>query len=226
MSMIGLSPSPTPAKRISQMRIPDCRRGADRDAGSIAANRAPRKCILLITCTLIASTALGKAPVRQIDIAADSMAAPIEITEPNVVGKFNIWNGPGVRVNGKPVHLDPANQEGYFINWPKGTTEPPDQALMFDVTFRLGHRDSDPREWSEYRVTYAFRPGDAGGYIYLPEKNVRLISHGVEGNWFCSTDTWEALIRPIIEREGKAANGCSRTRHLSPRGREAPQGTR
>lgn len=178
MSMTGPSPLPDVASR----------------------NRAPRKGVLIIACALIAITAWGKAPTAQIDIASDAMDAPIEVTEPDVVGKFHIWNGPGVRANGKPTHLDPANQEGYFIDWPKGTIEPPDQALMFDVTFRLGDRDSDPRQWRKYPVTYAFRPGEAGGYIHLPYKGRELIIHGVEDNWFRSSDAWEALIRPIIER--------------------------
>ena len=191
------------------MRARSCRHGAERNAGSITRSQTPRKCVLLVACAVIAGTAWAKAPVQQIDIAADSLDAPIEITEPDVVGEFNIWNGPGVRgVNGKPVHLDPANQKGYFINWPKGTTEPPDQASMFDVTFRLGQPDSDPREWSEYPVTYAFGVGDAGGYIYLPKhsKGSGLIFHGVEGHWFHSTGAWETLVRPIIERELRAAS--------------------
>lgn len=206
MSMTGLSPSPTTLHRISPIRAPESRHGAARHAGSIAANETPRKCILIIACALIASTAWGKEPTAQIDIASDAMDAPIEITEPEVVDSFHIWNGPGLRdANGKPTHLDPANQEGYFINWPKGTAEPPDQALMFDVTFRLGERDSDPRQWRKYPVTYAFRPGEAGGYIYLPDKGQDLIIQGVEGNWFYSSDAWEALIRPIIERGVRAA---------------------
>lgn len=192
------------APRVTPIRTLKYRNGADREA--IAANGTRRKGVLIIACALIASTAWGKAPTAQIDIASDAMDAPIKITDPDVVGKLHIWNGPGVRVNGKPTHLDPANQKGFFIDWPNGATEPPDQALMFDVTFRLGDRNSDPRVWSAYRVTYAFRSGDAGGYVYLPDtdKNVRLIVHGVEGNWFRSSDAWEALIRPIIERERKA----------------------
>lgn len=186
------------------MRTPKYRIGADRDA--IAANGTRRTGVLILACALIAGTAWGKAPTTQIDIASEAMDASIEVTDPDVVGKFHIWNGPGVRVDGKPTHLDPANQKGFFINWPNGATEPPDHALTFDVTFRLGNPDSDPRVRSEYRVTYAFRPSDAGGYVYLPDtdKNVRLIVHGVEGNWFRSSDAWEALIRPIIERERKA----------------------
>lgn len=203
MSMTETTPSLSAAPRVSPMRTPKCHNGADRDA--IAANGTRRTGVLIIACALIASTAWGKAPTAQIDIASDALDAPIKVTDPDVVGKFHIWNGPGVRDNGKPTHLDPANQKGYFINWPNGATQPPDQALMFDVTFRLENRDADPRVGSEYRVTYAFRPGDAGGYVYLPytRKNVRLIVHGVEGNWFRSSDAWEALIRPIIERERK-----------------------
>jgi len=57
---------------------------------------------------------------------------------------------------------------------------------------------------------YEIGPDSDHGYIYLPDfsdPNYRngLIYHGVEGNWFYSSASWEALVRPIIESSINAA---------------------
>lgn len=150
---------------------------------------------------------LAKGVTVKIEIRGSTLAAPLEITIPDIVEKFNVWTGPGVAVNGKPVHLDPDNQAGMFIDWPRGVaTQRPDALPRFVVTFHLRFGSPPDKRRRTYTVLYEFDPITEGGYIYLPEGtdkqypgNTSLIVHGVEGNWFHASAAWEKLVRPLIE---------------------------
>jgi hypothetical protein len=94
----------------------------------------------------------------------------------------------------------------------------------YEVTFRVETEETRNDAATKYVVLYEFDPAAKGGYIYLPRANDRsiaggapanggLIHHGVEGNWFNSTGTWERLVRPIIER----AAAARRVGHLPTR---------
>ena len=123
----------------------------------------------LLTMTFVALPSAAKDAIVRIEIKGSGLESPIEITDRAIVGAFSIWIGPGVRVNGQPVHLDPGETEGMFIDWPKGMAdEPPPDLERFDVTFWL---DSAPvaREMHGWYVfTYGFSASIGGGYIYLP----------------------------------------------------------
>lgn len=151
-------------------------------------------------------TAWSKGLTLKIEIRGDHLTSPIEITNPNVVSRFNIWNGPGVRVNNVSVHMDPSHQAGGFIDWPKGAVlERPAELHHYEVSFHIkGRRPPHNR----YLVVYEFEPSKDGGYIFLPGRgdahyraNIFLIDHGIEGNWFFSSSAWEGLVRPIIENQ-------------------------
>ena len=147
-----------------------------------------------VLMALVPGALAAKGPTVSIEVSGDTLAEPLAITDADLVARFSIWNGPGVRANGKQVHLDPERQDGRFIDWPKGIAAgPPERAQRYAVLLRIGADNG-----RAYRLTYAFQPSAEGGYIFLPKANVALISHGVEGNWFYSTPAWEALIRPII----------------------------
>ncbi len=154
--------------------------------------------------------AWSKGETIQIDIDGAGLASPIEIIDPAIVGKFNIWNGPGVStstygVPDPPAYLDPNRTAGRFIDWPKGLVETrPEDLDRYQVTFNIASRGNAPHSIQSYRVMYEIGPDSDHGYIYLPgfsDPNYRngLIYHGVEGNWFYSSASWEALVRPIIE---------------------------
>ncbi len=162
----------------------------------------------LLVCLLGAgATASAKARIVAIEITGPGMASPLRITAPEVISSFHIWNGPGVRVNDRPVHLDPARQQGHFIDWPRGEAHRRPAGLQrFTVTFHLDRERAPYESWTRYVVFYAFDPATDGGYIYLPlREDIRphhnsAIRHGVEGSWFHSTAAWEELIRPRIGR--------------------------
>lgn len=73
----------------------------------------------LATLVLASAPASSKGQTERIEISGASLATLLEITDAAILDSFNIWNGPGVRVNGQPVHLDPSNLEriGAFIDW-------------------------------------------------------------------------------------------------------------
>jgi hypothetical protein len=67
----------------------------------------------LITVTalvlIVALPALtwAKGLTMKIQVRSIHLATPLEITDLSIVRSFNIWNGPGVRVNNRAVYLDP-----------------------------------------------------------------------------------------------------------------------
>lgn len=165
---------------------------------------------VLALCTLafVSSAAWAKSEIIKIAIVGPGLTAPLEITDPTVLERFNIWNGPGVRVNGQPVHLQNGlDRLGAFIDWSQGPlATPPGGSGLYDVTFHLGGREP-MRDWHRrYFVKYSFDAATEGGYIYLPgrgdgemyERNVFSIAHGAEGNWLHAAPAWEKYVRPRI----------------------------
>jgi hypothetical protein len=182
--------------------------------------------------TLVASdTALAKSEIARIEIRGAHLESPLEIADPQIVRNFSIWIGPGARVNGEPVHLDPQTARGMFIDWPKGMAKVHPKGLKrYDVTFHLGvepGRIVPSERWTRYNVVYEFDPATGTGFFYLPaaadgrDALNPAIGHGVEGNWFYSTRTWESLVRPLIE-----ANSCdSHAVSTSPKRPRRPFGS-
>jgi hypothetical protein len=186
--------------------------------------KGPVAAVFSLCGTLAASdAALAKAEIARIEIRGAHLEAPLEIADPRIVREFSIWIGPGVRINGEPAHLDPANTRGMFIDWPKGAASTHPKGLKrYDVTFHLGvepGRGVQSERWARYNVVYEFDPATGTGFFYLPaaadgrDALNPAIYHGVEGNWFHSTRAWELLVRPLIE-----ANSCdSHAANASPK---------
>jgi hypothetical protein len=152
----------------------------------------------LLGLLIVSATALAKGEITRIEIRNDLFVSPLKITDPIIVKSFNIWNGPGVRINGEPVHMNPKQEPGAFIDWPRGEVLARPKALQrYEVEFQV--------EGRLYIVMYEFDPKAEDGYFYLPssgdergKSNGSLIYHGVEGKWFHSSAEWERLLRPLI----------------------------
>ena len=158
--------------------------------------KAAHAAVAALLVVLSPSIASAKARTVGIDIAGPSLRSPVEIKDPRVVSEFSIWTGPGVTGNGQPAD----SQDGMFIDWRKGAApERPAGLSEFTVTF---HLDVPRGSRGKYTVVYAFNPASPGGYIFLPRSsaNTSLIVHGIEGNWFHSSDAWEKLIRPAVAK--------------------------
>ena len=159
----------------------------------------------LLFIALAAPDAAAKCATERIDIAGGGLDQPISISDEDVVRQFFVYNGPGVRINDQPVHMNPDRQEGNFIFWPSGPVEAGgDRGTTYAVSF---YCDFNGETHKLYEVDYRYASPDEPGYIFLPGhgdkrygRNVSTIVHGVEGNWFHSTRQWDRLIRPIIDK--------------------------
>jgi hypothetical protein len=84
-----------------------------------------RRSIAIVLAALaglsIWETASAEGRTIAIEIKGATLMTPITISDADIVSRFNVWNGPGVRVNGRPDYLDPDKESGRFIDWPKGT---------------------------------------------------------------------------------------------------------
>jgi hypothetical protein len=86
--------------------------------------------VLTLLAILIAPmTTSAKGETVRIVITGASLAAPLEITAPDVVDKFSIWTGPGVRIDGQSAYQDANMQSGAFVDWPKGAIGKPPKGL-------------------------------------------------------------------------------------------------
>ena len=137
-------------------------------------------------------------------MGGDYLLAPIEITVPDTLNQFNIWNGPGVNTRGPdgvpnpPAYLDPNRSAGRFIDWPKGmAAERPSGLQRLEVTFYIGV-PREPNTAHKYVFAYEIDTSGSRGYIYLPRWKNELISHGIEGNWLYASEQWNELIMPIV----------------------------
>lgn len=149
-----------------------------------------------------ASNSWPKGPTIKMEIDGDGLSAPIVITDPEILDQFNIWNGPGVhttRPDGVLVasaHLDSQQAMGRFIDWPKGQVSERTSGLQrVIVTFFIG---VPARAENARKYLVAYELDESEGFIYLPMWTNNLISHGVEGNWFYSTERWNGVIGSIV----------------------------
>ena len=157
--------------------------------------RSASTAVLFLACVPLLVTAKG--PTLKITIKGSDLPSPIEITDKEILEKFDVWAGAGVEINGFP------QTKGFIVDWEKGpVAEPPTTLRRYEVSFDVIHQQP-----STYVVSYAYDPVTRKGYVYLPGKdedfnasNTFLILRGVEGNWLSATATWTEIARPLIER--------------------------
>jgi hypothetical protein len=173
--------------------------------------KAISRTLLVVTLVLVSAFAWSKSQTIRLEIVGPGLIKPLEITDRALLDHFSIWNGPGVRVTDRPVHLEPGNREqiGAFIDWSRGTVpQQPYGSALYTVTFHQGGRERMHDWHRRYMITYAYDPSSENGYIYLPgpkdgevyERNVFSIVHGIEGNWFYASPAWERSVRPLIQQ--------------------------
>lgn len=157
------------------------------------------------SAALTAIAALMIAPIQlsakgdtvRITITGGDLTARIEITDPAVASRFEIWSGPGTSSN---------EAQGLNVDWSQGVVKRPKGLQIYQVSFITKRRDS-----GTYVVRYAIDASTNRGYVYLPGKadagyqdNVWLIYRGVEGNWFRAWSEWEKLAHPLIAKARNA----------------------
>jgi len=147
---------------------------------------------------LLASAALNaKAQTVRIEVTGGALSEPMALTAQDRVERFWIWSGQGVQVNSQ---RDPS--PGTFIDWSRGTVaKAPADLQRYEVSFFCESRRTEGHRLA-YAVSYVLDPATGHGYIYLPGRgderyrlNTSSIYHGVEGNWFHASESWDALMR-------------------------------
>ncbi len=92
---------------------------------------------------IIPATGWSKGETTKIVIEGDNLSSPVEITSTDIVGQFNIWNGPGVSTRGPdgvphpPAYLDQtrsAGADGYGRVTPAGKNDSSKQQPPCDVS--------------------------------------------------------------------------------------------
>jgi hypothetical protein len=150
----------------------------------------------------------AKAETTKITIQSLYLKAPVEIVDPVILSKFNVWTGPGTWSSDPAFN---ANAPGFIIDWSSGAVpEAPDRITCYKVSFYA----KLPNERLVYVVYYAqdyhaHDPSSLRGYVYLPGRddpsyslNVGTIIRGVEGKWFLASSTWDDIAVPLIKSAG------------------------
>ena len=163
-----------------------------------------RMLLAFLTFPLIAATPdlFAKGKTSKITISGADLKAPIEITDPSVLLKFNVWSGVGTSWTSSGVTRQ--GDTGFIIDWPLGAVSQKPKAL---TRYQVSFYAKFPQERLVYVVFYEYDPANNNGYVYLPGKadewygtNVGSILRGVEGEWFFSNEEWERIARPIITK--------------------------
>jgi len=123
-----------------------------------------------------------------------ALDAPIEITDPPVLKRFQVWTGPGTSSN---------QSQGLIVDWSRGfITRPSARLRVYTVSFYANL----PREKLVYVVLYVYESSTSRGFVYLPGKgdpsyplNVASVLRGVEGHWFHAWSAWDAVAQPLLE---------------------------
>jgi hypothetical protein len=149
----------------------------------------------LLVIVLLAVPVLAKVPVGKITIESHNLPGPLEVTDPDIVDRFNPW-------------------AAQFIGMVGPFRRPPDVGLQtpYQVYFYLenGHGQLE----LSYLLYYYPQPAGTRGYIYMPGKgepyypvNVRtILREESDGRWHQSTPVWEEAFDQILSERSNAAN--------------------
>ena len=165
--------------------------------------RAFSACVCLALVFSATILVFAKGTTTKVTIAGAGLRSPVEITDPKIVENFNVWSGPGTRVNGVE------GKEGFIVDWASGVvTERPNASRAFEVSFYVRYanrRTGDQPEQLAYVVLYAVDSATGQGYVYLPGRgdthyvlNTRAILRRREGNWFRATAAWESVVKNAL----------------------------
>ena len=152
----------------------------------------------------------AKGDMVLVKINGAPLKSPIEITDSRIQ-EFNIWAGPGVSSTQEGLQRE--DTEGFIIDWQAGVAaQRPSGLQHYEISFYAGCRTGPNRDCGgekprlAYVVCYDYDPSAKRGFVYLPGRSdpfyyVNLGSigrHGLEGNWFFATASWEDFVRPLI----------------------------
>lgn len=162
----------------------------------------------LLLCGVLAAITLpgvlsAKGRTVKIAVAGGGLPAPVELTDP-AVGQFNVWEGPGVSINGEP------QTEGFIVNWRKGPVgERPEGRRVYELSFHAAFQGEAPR--LVYIVRYDIDPATREGFVQLGGESIEshqlntrsIYRRGLEGKRFRATKAWDDFIRMALAQAGE-----------------------
>jgi hypothetical protein len=164
----------------------------------------------ILPCAFVAALMLpislaAKGPTTRITIIDLSRGASIDITDPSIVSRFNVWDGPGTfsTTNGRETQ----GISGFIVDWRAGALNVrPTVLRRYEVKFYVRHHNQ-PLEQLAYTVYYERDPATREGFVFLPGQtderyrlNVFSIyrGQGFEGNWFRASRSWVDAVEPLL----------------------------
>lgn len=173
--------------------------------------KPPVAAVMLLLALPASALLSAKGTTVRIAVSGGGLAAPIEISRPEVLEQFNVWAGPGTRGGSR----DPATgewrevegSEGFVADWRAGAiTAMPSGLQRYEVSFFVRYYGSSTDQLA-YVVHYARDATRNEGYVRVPgpedewyRLNTRSIRRGVEGQWFRASAAWQAVVAPLLPR--------------------------
>jgi hypothetical protein len=156
--------------------------------------------IALLALPLLPMQLSAKGETVRVIIKGGDLPKPIEITDPEIAGRFQVGAGPGTFIQMPDGTRKAFAGQSLIVDWDRGVADPPKNVKIYDVLIVTTR--SNP---GTYIVHYCIDPSTNQGYVYLPgmadpeyHDNTWLIRRGIEGNWFHAWDVWEKLANPLI----------------------------
>ena len=153
---------------------------------------------LIIAALAIAVSAKGL--TTRITLRDTTLDTSIDISDPSVLGAFNVWAGPGTYSGGVE------GTHGFIIDWAAGIArDRPNGLSGYEVMFYVRFANRSTEELA-YVVLYERDPASRRGFVYLPGRsdehygrNVKAIfRHNLEGNWFHATEAWDNAVNSLL----------------------------
>jgi hypothetical protein len=144
----------------------------------------------------VATAVFAKGLTTRITLRDTTLDTSIDITDPSVLGAFNVWAGPGTYSNGVE------GTHGFIIDWAAGIArDRPNGPSRYEVMFYVRFANRSTEELA-YVVLYERDPASRRGFVYLPGRseehygrNVKaILRHNLEGHWFHATEAWDNAV--------------------------------
>jgi hypothetical protein len=151
--------------------------------------------LLLLALLLLVTPVLAKGPVDKIIIDGPDLAKPIEITDPDILSRFDPWGGQFIGTGG-PLAGPPSNiKEPYLVKF-----------YLEDQQGELALR---------YMFYYYFNATGTTGYIYLPGPGEpyysintgTIIRESSDGEWHKALPGWDDVMTNVVAEAQGGSSG-------------------
>ena len=154
---------------------------------------------------LVPTSLVAKGATTRITITDISGVRSVNLVDPIVLARFNVWDGPGT-FSGPPTQQTESTS-GFIIDWRAGAiASRPRDLDEFAVEFFV-RRGAEAPERLAYTVVYARNPQSGDGFVYLPGRgdaqfplNTQSIYRGAgyEGQWFRASQEWQQAAKQLL----------------------------